>query len=210
LMAELFSQVIDFRSRFTAVHSCGVASTAAALADFCGFSEEECQMMRIAGYLHDLGKLAVPTEILESPKKLQEEDFRIIKCHTFFTCRILETIADLEVITQWASLHHEQLEGGGYPFHYRDKELSRGSRIMSVADVFTALTEDRPYRRGMTPENTIRTLKEMAEVSRLDSGIVSVLIEHFEEINAIRITAQSAAHQEYEKYSRARADHAIP
>ena len=131
-LAKLFSQIVDFRSRFTAVHSSGVAATAMALAGFCGFSEEDCRLMHIAGYLHDLGKLAVPAEILESPKRLGEDDFRITKSHTFYTCRILETISDLEVVTAWASCHHERLEGKGYPFHYGDKELSSGSRIMSV------------------------------------------------------------------------------
>jgi HD-GYP domain-containing protein (c-di-GMP phosphodiesterase class II) len=204
-MAKLFSQIIDFRSRFTAVHSCGVAATAVVLAGFCGFSEEECQMMRIAGYLHDLGKLAVPLEILESPNRLGEDDFRVIKCHSFFTCRILEAIGGLDVITQWASFHHERLEGEGYPFHFRDDDLPLGSRIMSVADVFTAVTEDRPYRRGLAEAEAIEILQEMARVSKLDSKIVSILIQHFEEIDSIRTAAQVAAHQEYEEYSSARA-----
>jgi HD-GYP domain-containing protein (c-di-GMP phosphodiesterase class II) len=207
-MAKLFSQIIDFRSRFTAVHSCGVAATAEVIGGYCGFSEEECQMMRVAGYLHDLGKLAVPSEILESPNRLGEDEFRIIKSHTFFTCRILETIRDLDVITSWASFHHERLGGKGYPFHYRDRELPLGSRIMSVADVFTALTEDRPYRRGLNPEEAMAIVNEMAEASTLDSSVVSVLRDHQDEINAIRGVAQGVAQSEYEQYSRARSNFA--
>jgi HD-GYP domain-containing protein (c-di-GMP phosphodiesterase class II) len=205
-LAKLFSQIIDFRSRFTAVHSSGVAATASSLAGFCGFSDEDCCSMSIAGYLHDLGKLSVPAEILESPARLGEEDFRIIKGHTFYTCRILETITDLDVITAWASFHHERLEGKGYPFHYKGKELSFGSRIMSVADVFTAITEDRPYRKGMTQEEAFKVLEEMTEASTLDSGIVSILKQHYDKINATRNTAQAAAYKEYEEYSRARSE----
>jgi HD-GYP domain-containing protein (c-di-GMP phosphodiesterase class II) len=204
-LARLFSRIIDFRSRFTAVHSSGVAATAGALAGFCGFSEQHCQMMKIAGYLHDLGKLAVPAEILDSPQKLGEEDFRIVKGHTFYTRRILETIGDLDVVTAWASLHHERLEGRGYPFHYKATELSLGSRIMSVADVFTAVTEDRPYRKRMTREEAFKALDEMAQAASLDPSIVSLLKQHYEEIGAIRAAAQAAARKEYETCSSARA-----
>jgi len=158
--------------------------------------------MRIAGYLHDLGKLAVPAEILESPSKLGEDDFRMIKHHSFYTCRILETINELDVINKWASFHHERLEGGGYPFHYGDKELSLGSRIMSVADVFTAITEDRPYRKGMKKEEALQVLQQMVETSKLDSDIVSTLKLHYNEINSVQMIAQSQASREYEEYWR--------
>lgn len=201
-LAKLFSRIIDFRSPFTAVHSSGVAASAEALANYCGFSEQECRMMRIAGYLHDLGKLAVPAEILESPSKLGEDDFRMIKHHSFYTCRILETINELDVINKWASFHHERLEGGGYPFHYGDKELSLGSRIMSVADVFTAITEDRPYRKGMKKEEALQVLQQMVETSKLDSDIVSTLKLHYNEINSVQMIAQSQASREYEEYWR--------
>ena len=200
-LAKLFSRIIDFRSRFTAVHSSGVAASAEALAGFNGFSREECQMMRIAGYLHDIGKLAVPAEILESQAKLGEDEFRIIKSHTFYTRRILETISGLDVINAWASLHHERLRGQGYPFHFQGEELSLGSRIMSVADVFTAIAEDRPYRKGMGKEEALEVLKQMGETSKLDSGIVSTLKLHYDEIDSIRIVAQSAVSKEYEEYS---------
>ncbi len=200
-LAKLFSRIIDFRSRFTAVHSSGVAASAEALAGFYGFSREECQMMRIAGCLHDLGKLAVPAEILESSAKLGEDEFRIIKSHTFYTRRILETISGLDAINAWASFHHERLKGQGYPFHYQDRELSLGSRIMSVADVFTAIAEDRPYRKGMRKEEALQVLEQMGETSKLDSGIVSTLRLHYEEIDSIRTVAQSAVSEEYEEYS---------
>jgi HD-GYP domain-containing protein (c-di-GMP phosphodiesterase class II) len=203
-LAKLFSRIIDFRSPFTAVHSSGVAASAEALARFCGFPEEQCRMMRVAGYLHDLGKLAVPAEILESPAKLGENDFRMIKRHSFYTCRILETISDLDVINQWASFHHERLEGEGYPFHYGDSELPLGSRIMSVADVFTAITEDRPYRKGMAKDEALMVLQQMGETSKLDSGIVSILKLHYDEINSLQASVQSLASREYEEYRRER------
>jgi len=200
-ISQLFSQVVDFRSRFTSTHSSGVAATAEALARLVGFSDIECQQMRIAGYLHDLGKLAVPKEILEKPGKLTQEEFNVIKSHTFYTYHILEPIKDLEIINIWASFHHERLDGSGYPFHCQGKELTLGSRIMAVADVFTALTEDRPYREGMKEEKTIEILKQMVEASALDARLVSVLENHFDEINTSRISVQKASIKHYEAFA---------
>lgn len=122
-LSRLFSKIIDFRSRFTATHSSGVAATAEALGRLLGFSEKECRMMKVAGYLHDLGKLAVPAEILEKPGRLTMEEFCIIKAHTFYTYRILERLEGLEIINTWASFHHERLDGKGYPFHHRAEDL---------------------------------------------------------------------------------------
>lgn len=199
-LARLFSHIIDFRSRFTATHSSGVAASAELLARFVGFSERECRMMRIVGYLHDLGKLAVPAEILEKPSELTKPEFDIIRSHTYYTYRILEPIADLYEINIWASFHHERLDGSGYPFHHKGQDLPLGSRIMAVADVFTAITEDRPYRKGMPEERTMQVLQQMADGSALDSNIVSLLRLHFDEINSCRMEAQAGSAEEYKKF----------
>jgi HD-GYP domain-containing protein (c-di-GMP phosphodiesterase class II) len=198
-LAMLFAKIIDFRSSFTATHSSGVSASAVHLAKLCGFSERECRMMKIAGYLHDLGKLAVPREILEKPGSLTPEEFNIIRSHTFHTYRILETVEDFETINTWGAFHHERLNGKGYPFHHKGKDLSLGSRIMCVADVFTAVTEDRPYRKGMSNSETIKVLKSMAQSETLDANIVSVLESHFEEINGVRAKAQFDSREIYRK-----------
>lgn len=196
-LALLFAKIIDFKSPFTATHSSGVAASAEMLAKYVGFSERECRMMRIAGYLHDLGKLAVPAEILEKPAKLTPDEFNIIKRHTFHTYRILETLDGLDVISQWASFHHERLDGTGYPFHLKKQDLSLGSRIMAVADVFTAITEDRPYRKGMNKDSALKVLEQMAAKSVLDAGLVALLRLHYDEIDYIRTAAQTAVFKEY-------------
>ncbi len=199
-LANLFRQIIDFRSRFTATHSSGVAASAEALARFIGFSERECQMMTVAGYLHDLGKLAVPAEILEKPAKLTEDEFNLIKAHTFHTYYTLNSISDFEVINTWGAFHHERLDGNGYPFHIRGNDLALGSRIMAVADVFTAISEDRPYRKGMTGKTVLQVLQQMADSSALDSSIVSLLRLHYDEINSHRKLVQTASVEEYRKF----------
>ncbi len=198
-LTNLFRRIIDFRSHFTATHSSGVAATAQALSNLASFSEEEIKMMLIAGYLHDLGKLAVPKEILEKPGKLSREEFDVMRHHAYYTDRILKPISVLDVIRNWGALHHERLDGSGYPFHLSEKDLPLGSRIMAVADVFVALTEDRPYRNGMSQQESLGVIESMSDNLALDSEIVSLLRSHFNELNTIRIVAQEKGFKEYNK-----------
>jgi len=201
-LADLFSNIIDFRSKFTATHSCGVAAIAENLAGVCGFSQRECLMIKIAGYLHDLGKLAVPTEILEKPGKLTKREFDIVRRHPYYTYHTLEPIEDLDVINTWGAFHHERLDGSGYPFHHSAHDLSIGSRIVAVADVCSALLEDRPYRRGMTASEVMEILQDMARDSKLDYSLVSLLRENFAELNAKLEAAMAVSAEEYRRFSR--------
>jgi HD-GYP domain-containing protein (c-di-GMP phosphodiesterase class II) len=198
-LSRLFARIIDFRSRFTATHSSGVAASAEALARLSGRSEEECAHMRIAGLLHDLGKLAVPAELLEKPAGLTREEIALIRCHTYFTRRALENIHLFESITAWGANHHERIDGKGYPNHVGGEELSLGSRIMAVSDVFTAITENRPYRAGMDRPSTQKVLHSMVSQSALDPDVVGLLVCNFDELNAVRAAAQAQAVVEYEE-----------
>ncbi|MCK8824924.1 HD-GYP domain-containing protein [Fuchsiella alkaliacetigena] len=199
-LGKLFSQIIDFRSRFTAAHSSGVAASAEALANFIGMSEHKARKLKVAGYLHDLGKLAVPTEILEKPDKLTEAEFNIIKKHTYYTYHTLKRVKGLDEINIWASLHHERLDGEGYPFHYQQEELPLGSRIMAVADVFSAITEDRPYRRGMEKKKVLNILENMVQDGALDEDIVLTLNDNYEAIYCLRKYAQEQETSEYKSF----------
>jgi HD-GYP domain-containing protein (c-di-GMP phosphodiesterase class II) len=196
-LSRLFSRIIDFRSRFTATHSSGVAASADALARLSGRSAAECAQMRIAGLLHDLGKLAVPAELLEKPAGLTADERALIRCHTYFTRRALENIRSFEHITAWSANHHERIDGKGYPDHVGGKELTTGSRIMAVSDVFTALTENRPYRIGMDRTSTQKVLLGMVLQSALDPDIVNLLLSNFDELNAVRADAQTEAVAEF-------------
>ncbi|MHB8835691.1 MAG: HD-GYP domain-containing protein [Candidatus Methylomirabilia bacterium] len=191
-VTRLFSHIIDCRSRFTANHSSGGAAVAERLAGFAGLSYEERGLIEIAGYLHDLGKLAVPTAILEKPGKLTPREFNIVKKHPYDTHRILATVESLATIAKWSSLHHEYINGKGYPFRYSGENLPLGAWIMSVADIFTALSEDRPYRRGMPKADIVRTLEDMARNRLLDDNLVALTTARFETIDAVRRCAQSA------------------
>ncbi len=196
----LIRRIIDFRSPFTATHSSGVSATSECLGRLAGLGDHECFELRVAGFLHDLGKLAIPTEILEKPGKLTNEEFNVMRGHTFYTYRALEPIEDLHQINQYGSYHHERLDGTGYPFRLSQKDLPLGSKLLAVADVFTALTEDRPYRKGMTNEQSLLILQKMGENNKLDAKIVQLVSENFAEINKVRIAAQNKSRREYREF----------
>lgn len=196
-LSVFFSRIIDFRSSFTATHSAGVAATAETLAGLARFSKREREYMRIAGLLHDLGKLAVPREILEKPGRLEKTEFDVIRAHTYHTYRILDTLDDFDEINTWGAFHHEKLNGNGYPFHHNGDVLSLGSRIMGVADIFTAIIEDRPYRAGMTPDAVSGVLSSMVKSGSIDGDIVRLLQSNLTEVNGNRQLAQAESRQMY-------------
>lgn len=174
-IAEIFATIIDHTSTFTATHSRSVSAIATFLARIKGYSLEEIKAIRIAGLLHDLGKLAIHNDILEKPGKLSEWEFAIIKQHPYYTYRILEQIDGFELIAEWAASHHETLDGSGYPFRANETTLRLGSRIVAVADVFAALTEVRPYRSSLPYEKVEQIMRNMADNRKLDIGIVADL-----------------------------------
>ena len=195
-IGELFRNIIDFRSRFTSTHSSGVAECASTLSRIFGFSDMEVSLMNVAGSFHDIGKLAVPNSILEKPDKLTEEEYAVMRQHTHFTFSILNTIGGLQQIAEWAAFHHERLNGSGYPFHHKADKISTGSRIMAVADTFTAVAEDRPYRKGMQREEIEKILKKRADMNLLDKRIVDLLLENYGEV-LTRVMEKQAASKEY-------------
>lgn len=195
----MFSRVVDLRSRFTATHSMGVATVASNLAKILCFSEKQCRMMLVAGYLHDLGKVDVPASILEKKGPLDENEFNIMRAHSYHTYRILSTVEGFEEIAAWAAFHHERLDGNGYPFHLSAFDLPLGSRIMSVADVFTAISEDRPYRKGMKPEQRVSVLNNMTANRSLDRRIVEALLDNVDAIDTERIHIQTECNNKHEE-----------
>ncbi len=198
-IGRILSRVVDFRSPYTAAHSNGVAASADLLARRVFFEERECRLLRIAGHLHDLGKVAVPNAILEKAGRLSEMEFDVIRGHAYHTYRILSNIGGFEEITQWAAFHHERMDGNGYPFHHKGEVLPLGSRILAAADVFAALTENRPYREGVGRERAVEILKEFSSNGSLDPRIVKVLIEEFEPIDRGRMAAAESFSEEFSR-----------
>lgn len=199
-VTKWFSNIIDFRSRFTSVHSRGVSASGGAIAAAMNLGEDYVKIIEIAGFIHDLGKLAVPNTILEKNGKLDKEEIQVIRCHTFHTFNILSRIKDLRTISEYGAYHHERLDGKGYPFRIKARGMKLGSRILAVADIFTAIAEDRPYRSAMTKEEVIKLIGSKGDDKALDSKVVKVLLENYDIIDEKRKRAQELAAKEYEKF----------
>lgn len=194
---RIIAHLIDFRSAFTATHSAGVAYVARRLGELTGLPRGKHELLFAAGLLHDLGKIAIPVEILEKPGPLTEKEMRIMKSHAYYTFAALSWIQNLKDIALWASEHHERCNGQGYPFGRTKEELLFESRVMAVADVFTALSEDRPYRPALRPQRVREILEDMAASGGLDTDIVAMLLDHFDEIRASCREVQEQSALEY-------------
>ena len=181
-LASIFAHIVDYKSPFTRTHSIGIAQKAHAMAEYYGWPEEKQAEYYLAGALHDIGKLAVETDILEKPAKLTDDEYKKIQFHAFATWEMLRTIEGFENITEWASYHHEKLDGTGYPFGKKADELGMESRLMACLDIYQALTEDRPYRKVMSSEEAFAFLDKQAALGKLDSDCIrdmkKALAEH--------------------------------
>lgn len=116
---------------------------------------------------------------------MTDREFAIIKQHPYYTYRILEQIDGFQTIAEWAALHHETLDGSGYPFRVGEDSLHLGSRMVAVADVFTALSENRPYRQGLDLKEIENIMRGMVSNRKLDAAVVSDLFINSSELYAI-------------------------
>ncbi|KOF57052.1 MULTISPECIES: HD-GYP domain-containing protein [Clostridium] len=172
-IAYILSNIIDNKSKFTAEHSRGISKLSYTVSKYVGYPEEKCVKMRIAGLLHDIGKLAIPTSILDKNASLTDDEFSIIKSHVYYTKIILERIDGIDDIIYWASSHHEKLNGKGYPMGLTAKKISEECRILGVCDIYQALIENRPYRKGLSETQAFKILNEMAN----DGFICPIAVE---------------------------------
>jgi HD-GYP domain-containing protein (c-di-GMP phosphodiesterase class II) len=198
--SRLIDRLIGFKSWFVAAHSRGVAAVAVELSKLSGFSKHERRLIEIAAYLHDLGKVAIPPQILEKQDKLSDHERYIMESHVYHTYQILEPFETLRIAGFWGTLHQERLNGTGYPFGLTSDDLPLGARIMAVADVFTALTENRPYRKGMDPDTARAALQSMLNAGELDQYLVDIVLDHYDNMNTIRDAAQKEAVADYHSF----------
>ena len=171
-IADVFAGIVDATSPYTAAHSRNVARVGERLAALEGFSPEEARRYFLAGLLHDIGKLAVPNDLLEKPAKLDADEMEIVKQHPYYSYRILKQVDGFGEIARWVGGHHDTPDGRGYPFHPDKGEISLGSRIIAAADVFSALIENRPYRAGHELPEVFSIMEDMVERRHLDGRLV--------------------------------------
>jgi HD-GYP domain-containing protein (c-di-GMP phosphodiesterase class II) len=174
-ICEAFADVVDAKSHFTYSHSQGVADAAFGIAQAMGLSRDRAQLVRRAALLHDIGKLGVANTILDKKSQLSPEEWKTVYEHPRITRRILERIAPFREMAVIAGEHHEKLDGSGYPDHLRAADLSIESRIVAVADVYAALSEDRPYRAGIELDETMSIMSKLIP-TQLDESCFEALV----------------------------------
>ena len=186
-ITKIFVMAIDFRSRYTATHSIGVAAVAKRLAMMCDLKYSVAELIEIAGLYHDVGKLIVPTEVLEKPTELSLQEFDLIRQHPYFTYQILDVMKGLNLVRDISAYHHEQPAGYGYPFHLKGNQIEFETKLLAVADVFCALTEDRPYRLQETMEEVVTTMGSMVRKGQLDRGITEMVVKNAQALYDLNI-----------------------
>jgi len=170
--SDVFAHITDFKSHFTSAHSQGIAQKARTMGRYLHAGSEECTKLYLAGALHDVGKLAIPNAILEKPDRLTPAEFAVMKTHAQYSWDILKELTDVPDVVSWACMHHEKLDGSGYPFGRTAAGLGRNERLLACLDIYQALTEPRPYKSGMDHDAAMRILCEMAGAGKLDAALV--------------------------------------
>ena len=159
-MLDALVTAVDNKDRYTSRHSEDVMEYGLLIARELGIEEEAQSTVAVAALLHDVGKIGVPDAILRKPASLTDEEFTAVKQHPQMGAVMVASVPGLENTLDAVRYHHERWDGGGYPAGLRGEETPLIARIMAVADAYSAMTTDRPYRQGMSRERALTILTE--------------------------------------------------
>ena len=183
LYLQMLAYSIDFRSEYTVTHTVTTVGISVEIARLLNYSAEDKQRIYYGALLHDVGKIAIPLEILEYPGKLSPQAMKIMKTHVQISEDILRgAVAD--DVCEIAIRHHEKLDGSGYHRGLSAGELTEGQRIVAVADVLSALRQRRSYKEAFPKEKIIEVLKEQSEKGKLCPAICDLVIGHYDVVMA--------------------------
>ena len=169
------ANALEAKDPYTHGHSQRVARLAHRLALAVGVPDASARVVAQAGLLHDIGKIGIPESVLRKPGPLTEDEWVVMRCHPVVGAQI---VAPLEFFSDGANIirhHHERVDGSGYPDNLRADAIPLGARIVAVADIYDALTSDRPYRRRLLPSEAIAWVRETADRA-LDATLVSAFL----------------------------------
>jgi len=166
---------LEAKDEYTSGHSQRVAETSVAIARELGIPQEGIDKIRLAGLIHDIGKIGIKESILNKPGRLTDEDYQHIKSHPEVGERILTPIVEDKEILEMVKHHHERYDGRGYPDKLSGEQIPLGARILAVADTYDALTSDRSYRAAMTAK-IAGTEIEHSKGTQLDPGIADIFL----------------------------------
>lgn len=187
-------QAIDAKDSYTKVHCDIVAEYAVKLAERMSLSEESKRALRIAGLLHDIGKLTVPDEILKKPGPLTEDEYSVMQRHVVIGEVLIREVPQLKEVIQAVACHHERYDGTGYPRGLKGDDIPLIGRIITIADAYSAMCLDRPYRKGMSHDRVLNELVAAAGI-QFDPQITQVFVELLleEQLERQRRDARSVA-----------------
>lgn len=185
------AEAVDLRFSGSARHSETVGRYSELIARELGFSEQHAARVRLAGMLHDVGKVGVPDEILNKPDRLTSEEFDVIKRHPQLGAQILEH-ASLADVRLWVAAHHERPDGAGYPLGTRGQEIPIEARIVAVGDAYEAMTSNRAYRSGLTHTAARQELRRCAG-AQFDPDVVDALVSLLERESSRAVEALAGA-----------------
>jgi putative nucleotidyltransferase with HDIG domain len=174
------TNTIESRDPYTVGHQQRVAQLACAIAQELSFSEDRIEGMRVMGFLHDIGKIAVPAEILSKPGKLSEHEFNLIKVHCQVGYEILKEVDFPWPVAQAALQHHERMNGSGYPEGLKGEDMIPEARILAVADVVEAMASYRPYRPALGIEAALEEITKNKGIL-YDPEVVGACLKLFTE-----------------------------
>ncbi len=189
----MLSAAHQCRDPFTVLHQQRTAALAAAMAVELGFNPLDTTILRLAASVHDIGKIAVPAEILFRPDALSDVEYSIIKTHSSIGESILQRLESPFAIAAIAAQHHERIDGSGYPRGLQGAQILPAARILAVADVFDAMTSKRPYRDGLSTDFVLGELHNMAG-HQLDADAVAACQQCILRRDAARVVPSSVAH----------------
>ncbi len=173
-IAEGFGQIIDAKSPFTAGHSARVGLYTDLIAEQLGISVERRRWLRRGALLHDIGKLGVSNSLLDKPGKLDASEWESMRMHALYTEQILSGIAPFAELARIAGAHHEKLDGTGYPRGLAAPDIALETRIITTADIFDAISADRPYRAAIPVTQTLEIMQQTVGTA-LDARCMSAL-----------------------------------
>jgi HD-GYP domain-containing protein (c-di-GMP phosphodiesterase class II) len=176
-VTSAFADFVDLKSPYLAGHSGGVARLASAAAEILGLDEQEQVGLRHAGLLHDLGRVSVSNGIWDKPGSLSAAEWERVRLHPYYSERIVSQSPALAPLAAVVGMHHERLDGSGYHRGVPASQLTRGARILAAADVFKALTEDRPHRPARAGPEAVGVIEAEVEARRLDRDAVRAVVE---------------------------------
>ncbi|MDR3594076.1 HD domain-containing phosphohydrolase [Clostridium sp.] len=179
--SKMLAYSIDFRSEATVRHTITVEAISYQIAKLYGFDEETLTDIGVAAVLHDIGKIAVPVDILEKPGSLTDEEFEIMKSHALLGYNILSDL-NIDDIRDIGTLHHEKLDGTGYPFGLKESQITPEMRILAIGDIVSALLGVRSYKKEFSKEEIIKILKNMSDYNKIDLNITELFIENYDYI----------------------------